>query len=363
MPPDKFFCYCSLHPSGTTKIPNSVGVVWFLNLAFSYQEQGKAGANNSSTPNKMKWLSPFGRTFFGEMKGTNTFPALRVLDNDVLPLQEDGHSCGIGILAATAIILRDIIGTQDGVAAYNKMFRRDRMEIQMSTDVKPEEHICCFPQGTFTKLFKRVDSASSSYLHAMKAEWFFLFHRIAEFQHVTVPKRQKSNHLMDPCYGSLKLELQTFTWPWFVVPSNAAEDDCVTSQDDSVTLGDVSSRKDVLPNANQRSLPSEGGVAVLNPSESADAAEEHEEDIHLKEAWNDPTKLPQANKVWKDGPPCYNYDYGEMHVPDDCPKLSFGEGRYKRFVSDNEVEKFRKSGATKEMMAKMNQCFLGMNRQ
>jgi hypothetical protein len=61
-----FFRYCSLHPSGTTKIPNSVGVVWFLNLAFSYQEQGKTGANDSSTPNKMKWLSPFGRTFFGK---------------------------------------------------------------------------------------------------------------------------------------------------------------------------------------------------------------------------------------------------------------------------------------------------------
>jgi len=102
-----------------------------------------------------------------------------------------------------------------------------------------------------------------------------------------------------------------------------------------------------LPNANQRSLPSEGDVAVLNPSGSADAAEEHEEDIHLKEAWNDPTKLPQANKVWKDGPPRYNYVYGEMHVPDDCPKLPFGEGRYKRFLSDNEVEKSRKKWRNK----------------
>ena len=37
-----FFRYCSLHPSGTTKIPSNVGIVWFLNLAFSYQEQGKA---------------------------------------------------------------------------------------------------------------------------------------------------------------------------------------------------------------------------------------------------------------------------------------------------------------------------------
>ncbi|KAI2501433.1 hypothetical protein MHU86_13023 [Fragilaria crotonensis] len=269
------------------------------------------------------------------MKGTNTFPALRVLDNDVLPLQEDGHSCGIGIIAAIAIILRDIIGTQDGVAAYNEMFRRDRMEIQMSTDVKSKEHICCFPQGIFTKLFKRDDSASISYLHAMKAQWFLLFDRIAEFQHVTVPKRQNSNHLMDPCYGSLKLELQTFTWPWVPVPSNATEDD-------SVTLEDVSSREDVLPNANERSLPSEEDVADFKPSGSADGPEQQEEDIDLNEAWwNDPAKLPRASRVWKGGPP-RTYGYGDIHVPDECPKLPFGESRYKTLVSDNEVEKFRK---------------------
>jgi hypothetical protein len=87
---------------------------------------------------------------------------------------------------------------------------------------------------------------------------------------------------MDPCYGSLKLELQTFTWPWIAVPSYAAEEDCVISQDDSISLEDVSSREDVLPNGNERSLPSEGDVAVLNPSGSADAAEEHKEDIGLK---------------------------------------------------------------------------------
>ena len=91
------------------------------------------------------------------MKCTNTFPALRVLDNDVLPLQEDGHSCVIGLVAATAIILRDSIGTHDGGTAYNEMFSCDRMEIEVSTDMKGEEHICCFPQGTFTRLFKRLN--------------------------------------------------------------------------------------------------------------------------------------------------------------------------------------------------------------
>ncbi|KAI2497454.1 hypothetical protein MHU86_17058 [Fragilaria crotonensis] len=287
----------------------------------------------------MKWLSPFGRTFWAN-EGHQYIPCIGVLDNDVLPLQEDGHSCGIGIIAAIAIILRDIIGTQDGVA-YNEMFRRDRMEIQMSTDVKSKEHICCFPQGIFTKLFKRVDSASISYLHAMKAQWFLLFDRIAEFQHVTVPKRQNSNHLMDPCYGSLKLELQTFTWPWMPVPSNAAEEDCVTSQDDSVTLEDVSSREDVCEMPmngvchQRRMLPISNHLDLLMDLNNR-------KKILISEAWwNDPAKLPRASRVWKGGPPC-TYGYGDIHVPDECPKLPFGESRYKTLVSDNEIEKFRK---------------------
>ncbi|KAI2512416.1 hypothetical protein MHU86_1869 [Fragilaria crotonensis] len=100
---------------------------------------------------------------------------------------------------------------------------------------------------------------------------------------------------MDPCYGSLKLELQTFTWPWVPVPSNATEDD-------SVTLEDVSSREDVLPNANERSLPSEEDVADFKPSGSADGPEQQEEDIDLNEAWwNDPAKLPEQAGYGKVG--------------------------------------------------------------
>jgi hypothetical protein len=36
-----FFRYCSLYPSGTRRIPNKHGIIWFLNLAFSYAEQRK----------------------------------------------------------------------------------------------------------------------------------------------------------------------------------------------------------------------------------------------------------------------------------------------------------------------------------
>jgi hypothetical protein len=108
---DLFFRYCSLHPCGTTRIPNKIGIIWFLKLAFSYQEEQNAIASRVSISNQMKWHSPFGRTFFGDMKGTKTFPAFRVLDNGVLPLQDDAHSCGIGLIAEIGIILCVIIGT------------------------------------------------------------------------------------------------------------------------------------------------------------------------------------------------------------------------------------------------------------
>jgi hypothetical protein len=62
------------------------------------------------------------------MKGTIKFPALRVLDNGVLPLQDDAHSCGIGLIVAIGIVLRVIIGTDNyGGTRYNKMFRHDCM--------------------------------------------------------------------------------------------------------------------------------------------------------------------------------------------------------------------------------------------
>jgi hypothetical protein len=115
----------------------------------------------------MKWYSPFGRSFFGEMRGTEKFPALRVFDNGVLPLQHDGYSCGIDLIAAIAIILRDVIGTDNGATRLKEIFRRDCMEVGVFTDMKMVEHVCCFSTGTFPKLFDKGGLGSKSYLHIL----------------------------------------------------------------------------------------------------------------------------------------------------------------------------------------------------
>jgi hypothetical protein len=45
-----------------------------------------------------------------------------------------GHSCGIGLIAAIAIILCDIIGTDNGATRWKEIFRCDCMEVAVLTE-------------------------------------------------------------------------------------------------------------------------------------------------------------------------------------------------------------------------------------
>ncbi|KAI2500841.1 hypothetical protein MHU86_13627 [Fragilaria crotonensis] len=140
------------------------------------------------------------------------------------------------------------------------------------------------------------------------------------------------------------------------VPSNAAEEDCVTSQDDSVTLEDVSSREDVLPNANERSLPSEEDVADFKPSGSADGPEQQEEDIDLNEAWwNDPAKLPEQAGYGKVGLLVRMVMETFMYLMNARNYLLEKVGT-KHWYQTMKLRNLEKSGERKEMR-KIDQCF------
>ena len=58
----------------------------------------------------MKWSPVFGDQTTGLLTGTVNFPAVKILQNDVLPKQVDDFSCGIGMVAGVAIILDTFIG-------------------------------------------------------------------------------------------------------------------------------------------------------------------------------------------------------------------------------------------------------------
>ncbi|KAI2502413.1 hypothetical protein MHU86_12070 [Fragilaria crotonensis] len=100
-----FFRYCSKYPFGTRDVSIDTGIIWFLNLSYStkvYQESMPAqGA-------AMRWCSPFGKTSQGNMLGTKSFPALRLPEANLLPRQDDGWNCGVGVVAAVGIILRNV---------------------------------------------------------------------------------------------------------------------------------------------------------------------------------------------------------------------------------------------------------------
>jgi hypothetical protein len=156
-------------------IDNEFGMIWFLNLVFSYQEQQKENDVDGLTScMRFPFKSPFGTQHFDPIKGTSGFPTLRVMEVGVLPTQCGvGHSCGIGIIAAMGIVFRDIIGNDpNGKEHYNEMFCHDRMEVKISTDVEQdgEEHMCSFPTTAFRKLPTQDELGGFHYLHVLKSQ-------------------------------------------------------------------------------------------------------------------------------------------------------------------------------------------------
>jgi hypothetical protein len=67
-----FFQYCSSISDSSRVVDLDSGVLWFLNLCYSNEvlEQNLPDANSAP----MKWLSPYGDSFNGNMLGTESFP-------------------------------------------------------------------------------------------------------------------------------------------------------------------------------------------------------------------------------------------------------------------------------------------------
>ena len=387
------FRYCSLYPSGDRKVGSDSGIAWFLNLAYSYQDQQRTLDMAPSTESDMKWLTPFGQNFNGCIRGTKKFPSLRVLDKDVLPLQKDGHSCGIGEGAAVAIILRDIVGALVGndhevVCAnrYNEMFSRETMVLDTREHEGSLEHVCYFPKGSFRPL---PTSDSSDFLHCVKAEWFVVFDRLAELQFVTIPKRRNPDYVVNEHYLNLKALLENFPWPRSPIPykeepkakpksgeaprsfnedeaskaivlltsqtgSSLVQEDKVDAGELDLLLGldstdagsmissDVSSVDDMSLDKEKpgkvedvvQAMPDEDqlvdGVAKTNKAAVPDGADV----ISVHEVF------PPASKIWKGGP--RKGSLQRPFIPDDYPigKGKVALSRYKTFVEENDTEEF-----------------------
>ena len=138
----------------------------------------------------MEWLYPFGQQTQGYHKGTKIFPHVQFDKTDLLPLQEDGYNCGIGVVAAVGIILRDIIGrTSESEHHFCNIFEQSKLNLSLEgKGLWYEEWVVKLRPKLLKKSPSRNELVWGDYLSVLRSQWFVLFDRLAELQNVTIPQ-------------------------------------------------------------------------------------------------------------------------------------------------------------------------------
>ena len=124
--------------------------------------------------------------------GTAAFPSLRLPKNsDILPRQNDGYNCGIGICSAIAIILCDIVFVDekddDNLAVHHDFFELENTPI--FTCEETDEVYCNLPTKGFKAFPMLPTERWIEFLPLLREQWFSFVDAFAHFQHYWEPKR------------------------------------------------------------------------------------------------------------------------------------------------------------------------------
>ena len=208
-----FFRYCSMNTSGSRGAKTSHGLLWFLNLAFCHAH---CRVVNRENVKQMNWETPFGIKLQGNLVGTKASPALRLHATDVLPSQseDDDYNCGIGVVAAVGIILRDVIGVNlEDDLKFAANFSKKKLLISFCKDTK--EHICSFADATFQSLppLDEMRVFGKTYLALLREQWFLLFDSLAKLHHETLPRRWAGDCELDEIYLRWCKQIEAYNWP------------------------------------------------------------------------------------------------------------------------------------------------------
>mgnify|MGYP006158139025 FL=1 len=129
-----FFRYSGLNTSGTAILSHKHGLNWFLNLLvtdFIYQKKKEVNPKA-----KMSWLNPFGTVVDQVMEvdlvGTASFLSVIFKDYErSLPKQNDNYSCGVAVIAGSAILLRDLIHPQERKVEFKSLFSIRNTQVKL----------------------------------------------------------------------------------------------------------------------------------------------------------------------------------------------------------------------------------------
>jgi len=211
------YSYNSFNPLGDDPAPHSMGIVWFLNLAFSHQEKSMNPVVSSQEKPSVFLLHPFGTPSMDEdMLGSDTFPALLFDEKDHFPIQLDVHSCGIAVPFMAGIIFRDLIGTP-ALSHFDTLFAVGNLPVATRESFDVEHQTCLFPTGVVT--FPGASSPNISIFHDTKMEFFIAIDRLAEYRHNFIPSTMDANWKMPSAYLQMRKKLR---WPPKLAPPRSA---------------------------------------------------------------------------------------------------------------------------------------------
>jgi hypothetical protein len=202
-----FFRYCSSIPEGSRNVCKSSGIIWFLNLCYSNQVLDDSMPDVNAI---MKWKKPFGKQATGNILGTKAFPSLRLRNPSCLPQQVDGCNCGIGIIAAIAIILRNVVNEKPEQRTFTEQFGPDN-DWTLQEDAEKGEVYFFFDHAFFEPIPSREELIWNDYLSMLREEWFVLLDRMAALHFEVLPQRLNKDNLVHPLYNETKRK--TAEWP------------------------------------------------------------------------------------------------------------------------------------------------------
>mgnify|MGYP006182589827 CR=1 FL=1 len=125
------------------------------------------------------------------------------LETCFLPTHNDGHSCGVAVIAATGIISRDMF-SDTGLVKFDELF-----DFQKTVPVLcKDEWICTLAEDVFRN---EPEQKTQLFLDMLKQELYIFFDCVAEYQHIILPKRRENMKPLDlGVYQKWKREI---TWP------------------------------------------------------------------------------------------------------------------------------------------------------
>ena len=136
----------------------------------------------------MSWLNPFGtvvdQVMEGDLVGTASFPSVMFKDHQrSLPKQNDNYSCGVAVIAGSAILLRDLIDPQERKVEFKSLFSIRNTQVKLIV----KEYMVTIEKG-YLKSLPQVGHGLD-YLHMLKRELFIFFDRFATLENVTSVER------------------------------------------------------------------------------------------------------------------------------------------------------------------------------